>query len=187
MRYLFFLIVISVVMSAFENADAQGLQNEIKIQRPDFSGKWSIDVAKSRFSSKKGPVEKNLVWIVTISQRSQNIIIKMDTKSDRVASESWEYTLQPDGRPKKFGSGFLIAKWTDKKLIVQFFDAPNEIMFEQYRELVSELHFELLPDGNTLQIVSKFAEGRWGYNSNPRPNVIDEQYSEYLIFSRVKN
>jgi len=185
-QLIFFILVMILIPSGA--AFGQVLETEIKVSRPDFSGKWSIDIAKSRFSSKKGrPFEKDLIFfIVTINQGARHIKVKMNIRGEDTGNEKLEYDLRIDGRPQKFEQGFSTTKWHDKKLVVQFFDAPNETLFEEYKELVSEMHIDLLSD-NTLQIVGKLVEGKWAYKPNARPNVIDEQYSDYMVFSRVKN
>ncbi|MEP6945116.1 MAG: hypothetical protein ABJA02_04305 [Acidobacteriota bacterium] len=183
LNFIATLTLAFVAIISSQTLSAQRLENNIAVDRPDLSGKWAVDIVKSRFSAKKGPEDKDLIWTVEIRQRLPQFSVKMHSRIGDGIVEDWKYNFYTDGRfvtvdSCKDPDCRMYAKWVNNKLVAQTFVNANI--------LVAEEHFELLPGGNTLQITFKLAEGRWGYSPNPWSGVIDEQYTDYVVFNRTK-
>lgn len=161
---------------------AQGRQSNLGGPRPDLTGKWKINVAESRFSAQKGSIGKDIIWTMDIRQKLPLVSVAMHSQVDGGIAEDWKYEFYTDGRPRRSADNAndrMIAKWENDKLIVRTYESPNA--------LVGEQQYELLAGGNRLRVTFRLAKGRWGYDPNPTANVLDEQYTEYIVFERVKS
>jgi hypothetical protein len=181
------LAITFIVFSVIGNTFSQRLENEIKVQRPDFSGKWHINFGKSRFSNKKSPVESNLNSIVTIEQHLPALHVTMRSQVGSGEAENFfggRFTLYTDGRGDNYIAGTIAedsstTRWEDDKLIVTFRNRDKQV--------VSQQEYELSSDRQTLFITWRMAEGVYGYNKDMRPNVVDDRYTEYMVLDRLKN
>lgn len=177
------LLILLCVASFGSQFFAQGRVSTTQIDRPDFSGKWSIDLSKSRFSVKDGVFSREEIFDIEIRQRLSLVTFSVRSKVDRGTLEYWKYEVSTDGRPTKLPDArdpddYMIGAWDGDKLIVR--------IYESTKRLVAEWHHELLADGNSLQITFKLSD-RIGANSqNSLTERIDEQLTEYLVFNRVK-
>lgn len=171
MKQLIFLILV-MIASPSGAAFSQVLETEIKVSRPDFSGKWIYNHKESGPESEKLPARAYFKIFRTIQQDSSKITIAIT--SDPVAPElpAQTLTIYTDGRafdlfPQMRERGFnATVLWEGEKLVKRIFDKTGK--------LVHRNEIELLANGKKLRF--------YGWHSDD----IGRIYEEYEIFDRLQ-
>lgn len=187
MKTLILVGVLVLTAASFGAAYGQGLQNEIKIRRPDLSGKWKLNMAKSRFRRPPGASSRpEMSWIWLIEQKLPAIYITTRSQfgvADDANFSGGKFTLYTDGRgdefvPGTFSHGRSVSEWKSNKLVQTLYESStrNSVLCTQ--------EFDLSPDNKTLTITMKDIAVPYDEKSQPRPTIDDSQ-ADYLVFDRI--
>ena len=149
MKKLFLPSFLTLLVLFGGTAFSQGLQNEIRVVRPNFSGAWKMNFALSHFKDVVLYEVSDHSIIVIIDQKLPVISVKVVMRYLEKTKDISEYQLYTDGResapPAVFNSGGAMAEWKGNKLVVTSYNSWNGRKSIRY---VGEL--ELSADGNTL-------------------------------------
>ena len=114
-------------------------------QKPDFSGTWKLNVAKSEFGMLPGPTSRTDV----ITHKDPSVLDSVTAES---AQGKQEYTISytTDGKEvvNKVGAREIKStlKWAGSNLVISSKFLYNEA------EVTSEANWALSPDGKTLTV-----------------------------------
>lgn len=134
------LFILTLLLIGAGISSAQGVQNEIKVHRPNISGTWVL-------SSLNGEVsESDKELLMVIKQMPDSVIVELRTIEARDKKEEvFAITIYTDGRESEIpgflgGSTSITGQWRDGKLFVSNVDSPKE----------GPIEVELSADGNRL-------------------------------------
>jgi hypothetical protein len=169
-RLIFFILVMIVTSSGA--AFGQVLETEIKVRRPDFSGKWVYNHKESGPESSKIPARAYFKIFCNIQQDSSKITIT--TTSDPVVPElpASTETIYTDGRvydlfPQMLERGFTATiLWEKGKLVKRIFDKAGKFVHRN--------EIELIANGKQLRF--------YGWHTDSLGRI----YEEFQIFDRVQ-
>jgi hypothetical protein len=187
MKTLILLGVLVLTAASFGSAYAQVLQNDIKIHRPDFSGKWKLSVAKSRFRRPPGASSRpEMSWIWLIEQNLPAIHITTRSQfgvADDANFSGGKFTLYTDGRGDEFVPGTFshsrsFSEWKSNKLVQTLYEssARDSVLCTQ--------EFDLAPDNKTFTITMKDIAVVYDETSKIK-RTIDDSQADYLVFDRI--
>lgn len=197
-KYFLFCACLTVLLWAVSGY-SQGLQNEIKVSpglqtdikvvKPDFSGKWKLNLEKSRWRRQTSPSRRpaEMSWILVIEQKLPAIVITVRSQrgtSDDANFFGGRFTLYSDGRGDECiedSRGIAsTTRWQGSKLITTDYnreDGPDQV------DSIEE--FELSADGNTLMHTSKYTQ--LGLNAKGElERFWDDSMTSYQVFDRIK-
>lgn len=170
---------------------AQRLETEIKIQRPDFSGTWKLNVNKSQGLDKPFGRDADLISLMIIEQKLPSIAITLKLQRGVGADENFfggKLTLYTDGRGDEYIEGVYpdssATKWEGNKLIVTHYSKSKTVP-----EQVSSIQeYELSSDGKRLINTWKRTSFRYirKENSFREERYFDDSLTLTLIFDRVR-
>lgn len=146
MRKFFFPIFLVPVLFA-STIYSQGLRNEIKVYRPDFSGTWNLNFVKSALEDIESQGLSDEQLILTIDQKLPVISVKITALLPARSEPGPEFAIYIDGRvssiPTAHAASSATAEWNGGKLIMTVVPSPkdgNSVVVEA----------ELSADRNTL-------------------------------------
>lgn len=133
------LLILALMLLGADLSCAQGLQNEIKVYRPNISGEWVLSSLNGEVSDS----DKELLVIFRQMPDSVTIEFKAIEARER-NDEVFTLTVYTDGRESELpgimgGSTTIRGEWRDNRLIVSKVDSPKE-----------SIEVELSADGNKL-------------------------------------
>jgi len=138
-------------------AYSQGLRNEIKVSRPDFSGTWKSNLRKSEFT---GVItEEASDNILIIEQKLPAILLSLRMRTKHWESTLVNFTLYSDGRGDEvedFGSFSSFTEWKGSILVWTTFSSGGR------KDIYEVIELKLSADGNTLTVTKKKASLRRG-------------------------
>lgn len=169
------VFLVSVVLLA-GNAYSQGLQNEIKVYRPDFSGTWKFNLRKSGFTGEITGEASNSLLV--IEQKLPAILVSFRMRTKYREATFVNITLYSDGRGDEvedFGSFNSFTEWKGNILVMTTFSSGDR------KNIYEVIEFKLSADGNTLTGTKKNASLRPGldgeqvrvFNDSGSPSVFD--------------
>jgi hypothetical protein len=182
-KFLMLCFCFSVVFTSVA-AYSQRLETEIKVVRPDFSGKWKLNLQKSRWAHGRQPVGlSESDWFIIIEQKLPAIFITIRSQRGVSGDENFvrgNYTLFTDGRGDITAANAYTAttEWKDNKLITTYYITTSE----RKTTVAANQETELSADGNTLTMTWQHAATICGVNVG----IIDETHSEKVVFDRSK-
>ena len=188
MKKLLFLCMCLSIFLCAGNLYSQGLQNDIKVIRPDLSGEWKLNAAKSQWGRGSGPENPARSWIVTIEQKLPAISITLRSQgggSDKENFFGGRFTLYSDGRgddcTEVMSESSSVSGWEGYKLVVTNYFVSTK----GRKEMFSTEELELSVDGNSL--VRTFRHT--GVRLNPKGEY--ERFwngpaTSRLVFDRIK-
>jgi len=164
-----------------------GLQTDIQVAKPDLSGKWILNLAKTNLP-RNNPIPENLVGmssIMVIEQKLPAIAITMRAQrgtSDDANFFGGRFTLYSDGRGDECLASLTSSttRWQGTKLIT-----TNYRSEDGRKEVDSIYEFELSTDGKALMYTLKHTERRL----NAKGEIVmiwDDSQTKHLIYDRVK-
>jgi hypothetical protein len=123
----------------------------IAADKPDFTGEWTLNIAKSDFADKPEPVSS--VLKIDHKDPSLKLIRFIVTDDGEITTETLYSTdgkeipnKGPDGRDRK-----TVAKWDGSTLVIETPSKVNGL------EFTIKWKWTLLEDGKTLSTVRTFA------------------------------
>lgn len=163
------------------------LETPIKVTRPDFSGKWTLNLKRSRWTRGIDPerfAETSIV--MNIEQKLPAVVITLKFQQGTSDNENFyggRYTLFTDGRGDQLPNDGSIHSsstvWTDNKLTTTYYASKTERI-----NITSIQDLELSADGNSLVQTRRYADAICGVNIGM--NSAGQPLTEYLVFDRVK-
>lgn len=150
------------------NVYSQGLQNEIKVDRPDFSGTWKLNLRKSGFT---GVItEEASDSLLVIEQKPPAIMVSFRMRDKYRESTLLKITFYSDGRGDQVegvGDSGTVTKWNGNILVTTSFSSADR------KDIYEVIEFKLSTDGNTLTGTKKNASLRPGLNGEQEKVFID--------------
>ncbi len=164
------LLILTLTFCGHAWVIGQGLQNEIKIRQPDFSGKWVYNEKDSGPENQRIPPSGKI--FITIKQKLPTITITMS--SNELLSEVIPHmtsTIYTDGRvfdlfPQMTERGFSATiTWEGGRLVTR--------IFNKSKVLSQETKYEIISNGDRLRISGRMIDS------------LGRRYDEHSIFDRV--
>lgn len=184
---LFLLTILYV-----QPASGQGLQTEIKVYKPNFSGSWKLNRNISKGLDEGFRIDANLQRIMIIEQSLPSVSITIKIQKGTADGENYiggSYTLFTDGRGDTYVDEFERADsttgWQNNKLVVTRYtytkSAPKEV------EAIQE--FSLSNNGKTL--TETWRRTSFKYVPDSKGNYKEERYFDdsltlILVFDRIR-
>lgn len=183
MRKLFAPGVVLFILLFTATAFSQGFQSEIKVVRPDFSGTWKMNFARSYFKDVVLYEVSNHSLIMVIDQKLPVISAKRIMQYLEKTEDISEYQIYTDGResepPAVFSSNKAMAEWKSSKLVITNYNSRNG---RKSIRNVGEL--ELSADGNTLTFTRKGTKSEIGPDG-VETRVVDGTDVGSAVFERI--
>ena len=182
-KYL--ILCFCLVFFCAGNAYSQGLQNELKVYRPDFSGTWKLNIARSVLKKNLPAGFAAITWIVDIQQTLPAISVTLRGSKGADEAVFAKVVYYTDGRGDEYRPDVAeriasTSEWQDNKLVTTCFS-----FWQGRKEVTDIMEVELAADGNTLIGTSK--ETKIGVGpKGERIRYIDETKTQSAVFDRIK-
>jgi hypothetical protein len=176
-------LLIVLAATAWAQTSRAGLETPIKIAKPNFSGRWQLNLAKSKFEKNSPPGLAALFHLVVEHTEPQIsvLIAHPENTAPSPKSAAASFTWFTDGRGNKFDptfeNAYTTTKWVDQKLVTNHYDSDERTKIVQFEEI------ELGADGKTLKILVKQHEFR---TSERTEKDIGYTKTDHLVFDRVR-
>jgi len=159
-----------------------GLETQITVVKPNFSGRWQLNVSRSRFDKNSYPELITAFHVVIDHQDPMFSVLVANAKDPAPSKESAaaDFIWYTDGRGNEWNATFenatTVTKWEARKLITNHYDNHAKTNVVQLEEI------EMEPDTNTLKVLFK----RYYFRS-PERTMKNVGYTamDYLVFDRV--
>jgi hypothetical protein len=187
------IVLFLLVFGYAQNAPAQGLQTEIKVQRPNLSGTWKLNLAQSKGLKDELRTEAGLQRLMVIQQNLPAISITVKLQKGATDGEEFvggKYTLFSDGRGDQYVAEFdaedSSTVWENGKLVVTRYSVSKTTP----KTIVAIQELALSPDGKTL--IETWRRTSFRYVSNPKDGTsgeeryFDDSKNLVLVYDKVK-
>lgn len=170
---------------------AQGLETAIKIQRPDYSGTWKLNVQRSSGLEKPSKKDAEFSHLMVIEQKLPAIGITLKRQRGSGADENFfggKLTLYTDGRGDEYVEGIYsdpsVSEWKNNKLTVTHYSNGDS------KQVTSIEEYDLSADGKTLTNVWKQTSFRYVADKQKgtfkEERYFDDAKTIILVFDKIR-
>ena len=180
-----FLVFFCIV----NDVHAQGLQNEIKVLKPNFNGTWKCVTQTPKPAAARS---KDLNTIMVIEQKLSAIAVTLKMQKGTSPDANFEggrFTLYTDGRGDEWVESSYagsFSRWEAGKLVITHYIFPKPAL----KTVVMRQEWSLSPDGRTFTQTARRADVRIIYNADRtyrEEYFFDDKLTETLVWERVGN
>ncbi len=189
MKKIYILLNLLLISGCFAGSVfAQRMENQIKVNRPDFSGKWKLNFSKSkgmdRFSENASEIER----IMIIEQKTPAVFVTIKLQNEENANYiSGKFTLYTDGRGDDYlDSGYItdsvtVTKWEKNKIVTTHYVSKNK----SPENIISIQEMSLSDDGKVLTETYKSNASKIFPGTEEQKNY-EDLFNAVLIYERIK-